>query len=358
MTKAQFFELLDYHFRNVNRRVYQEIRQEYEDHFAIGLQNGQTEEEISRALGSPKEIYEQSVEEGLIQPAGDSLLSDIEEICSTFINKVGKTSDNLRFNFSKTPDHGLLGDYEEIEEKISDKILRGEVHLISTDVTLRYAQQDFISLVYRTRDKSMPLSIKKQGQTLVIGEAYLKGLTVKNPIVDLIITMPETCDAYWDIGTTSGDIFAETENNDFNIKTTSGDVHVKTQGRRITVNAVSGDVAIDNFNGVVRAKTVSGDIRLMAEAAEFNFMTVSGDVCINGHQALFGEAATVSGDVNVQLPSDGVSADIFTMTGHIFLPDGSFGKKDGIGRSANYRHGDGKNRLKIKTVSGDVSVKN
>ena len=67
MNKEQFMELLDYYFRNVDETTYKEIKNDYEEHFRIGVENGKTEEEISTELGNPREIFNECKEAGIIR---------------------------------------------------------------------------------------------------------------------------------------------------------------------------------------------------------------------------------------------------------------------------------------------------
>ncbi|USK60290.1 HAAS signaling domain-containing protein [Peribacillus asahii] len=61
MNKEQFLHQLQLSLRNISIEERQEILQDYEEYFAIGLEEGKTEEEISKALGSPKQIAKELV---------------------------------------------------------------------------------------------------------------------------------------------------------------------------------------------------------------------------------------------------------------------------------------------------------
>lgn len=56
VTKDQFLSELDKRLKGFSYRERQDILMDYEEHFAIGLAEGKTEEEIAERLGSPSQI--------------------------------------------------------------------------------------------------------------------------------------------------------------------------------------------------------------------------------------------------------------------------------------------------------------
>lgn len=66
MNRTEFMDLLRYYFRRVSDAELQEILSDYEAHFEEGKKAGLTEEEICRELGSPKDVYEMYLHEGMI----------------------------------------------------------------------------------------------------------------------------------------------------------------------------------------------------------------------------------------------------------------------------------------------------
>jgi len=56
MTKDQFLSELDKGLRGLSFRERQDILMDYEEHFAIGLEEGKTEEDIAERLGAPSQI--------------------------------------------------------------------------------------------------------------------------------------------------------------------------------------------------------------------------------------------------------------------------------------------------------------
>jgi len=56
MTKEKFLRQLNVSLKQLTSKERQDILQDYEEHFAIGLAEGKTEEEIATSLGSPNQI--------------------------------------------------------------------------------------------------------------------------------------------------------------------------------------------------------------------------------------------------------------------------------------------------------------
>ncbi|KQU23112.1 hypothetical protein ASG65_01945 [Bacillus sp. Leaf13] len=56
MNKEEFLKELDASLKGLSLEERQDILQDYEEYFEIGLEKGKTEQEISEALGNPKQI--------------------------------------------------------------------------------------------------------------------------------------------------------------------------------------------------------------------------------------------------------------------------------------------------------------
>lgn len=79
MTKQQFIARLKSRLSNLDRQTMEDILYDYEEHFAIGMENGKSEEEICRALGLPEQIasqyrFEQAVKRAEESPRPHNLL--------------------------------------------------------------------------------------------------------------------------------------------------------------------------------------------------------------------------------------------------------------------------------------------
>ncbi len=56
MSKKEFLLELERYLRSLSAVERNDILQDYEDHFTFGIEEGKSEEEISEALGSPKQL--------------------------------------------------------------------------------------------------------------------------------------------------------------------------------------------------------------------------------------------------------------------------------------------------------------
>ena len=59
MTKLEYMNQLEAYLNGVSPADRQDIIQDFEEHFSAGLENGKSEEQICRELGSPKEFAAQ-----------------------------------------------------------------------------------------------------------------------------------------------------------------------------------------------------------------------------------------------------------------------------------------------------------
>lgn len=134
------------------------------------------------------------------------------------------------------------------------------------------------------------------------------------------------------------------------------------RGHELSAGSVSGDVRVAGAEGDVRVSSVSGSVRLDApKASRVRASSVSGDVEVRIH-ALAGAGAlsftSVSGNVDVHLPA-GVDADVTmrTVSGSMesdfpLTLNGRMSR-----RSFEARIGKGGRELEVRTVSGDVRLR-
>ena len=104
----------------------------------------------------------------------------------------------------------------------------------------------------------------------------------------------------------SGDMRLELDADDVEIRTVSGDIWLSAgMSRRIELTSTSGDLELRGQCETMQIKTVSGDVDWSGMADRVGINTVSGDCDMRllGCPARFA-AVTVSGDVELQLPSN------------------------------------------------------
>lgn len=129
------------------------------------------------------------------------------------------------------------------------------------------------------------------------------------------------------------------------IASVSGDVRVTGVTGRLHASAVSGDVHINDVTGSVSASAVSGDVKV-----EINRLDGSDDM----------KFSTVSGDVSVTLPSSlAADVDMSSFSGSIKtdFPVEVRAERYGSRNWARGKLGEGTRRLKMSSVSGDLSLR-
>ena len=135
-------------------------------------------------------------------------------------------------------------------------------------------------------------------------------------------------------------------NYDFDgISSVSGDVRVTGVTGKLHASAVSGDVHLTDVSGSVSASAVSGDVQV-----EINRLDGSEDMKFN----------TVSGDVSVMLPGSlDADVDMSSFSGSIKTDFAIEVKSERYGsrNSARAKLGEGSRRLKMSSVSGDLSLR-
>jgi len=129
------------------------------------------------------------------------------------------------------------------------------------------------------------------------------------------------------------------------ISSVSGDVEISGVSGRVHASAVSGDVRVKNVSGAVSASSVSGDVEVAVDRLE------------GGDDMKF---SSVSGDVSVKLPASlDADVDMSSFSGDIKTDFALEVKTEKYGSrsSARGKIGEGSARLKMSSVSGDLSLR-
>lgn len=165
--------------------------------------------------------------------------------------------------------------------------------------------------------------------------------------------------------TVSGEVNAEIGAAECEVKTVSGNVKLQGSGQvtPLRVSTVSGDVRMSRGAGALELLTVSGDIHLeLKPASSLRVRTTSGDMHFDTRLTRDAkiDLESVSGDVSFGAASEaGFVAEVSSFSGDI---DTCFGVRSqrtsefGPGSTLRTTVGAGGARLRIKTLSGDVSI--
>jgi DUF4097 and DUF4098 domain-containing protein YvlB len=165
--------------------------------------------------------------------------------------------------------------------------------------------------------------------------------------------------------TVSGDVRTDVAAADIEIKTVSGDVRLKGKGQaaNLRVQTVSGDVIVEKGAGTLEVVTVSGDLRAQVDPAKsLRLRTTSGNVQVSGKLAagISVDAESVSGNVRVEGPvENGYQYDVSSFSGDIrscFTSPAERTGKFGLGSALNGTLGAGGGRVRVKTMSGNITL--
>lgn len=147
--------------------------------------------------------------------------------------------------------------------------------------------------------------------------------------------------------TASGDVALEDASR-ASIKTASGDVRLRQIEGDLDVKSASGDLIGDEVVGKVAVTTASGDVFIRSVGGDVAVSTASGDVEVEEFLGDNFVAATMSGDIELGLPTGRtVRLDAKTLSGSVNLPPRRPASGSG-GPTVDIR---------IKSVSGDVTLR-
>lgn len=163
----------------------------------------------------------------------------------------------------------------------------------------------------------------------------------------------------------SGEMRTESSGEDIECRTVSGDVNIAGSGRKglVSITTVSGDATATRLAGEVNGSTVSGNLTLgVGETSRSRLRSTSGDLTLQGSLAADArlDIESISGDVRLDLVGKtGADFDVASFSGDIrncFGPRPVRTDEYAPGKEWRHQEGDGSARVRIKTLSGDVSV--
>lgn len=142
----------------------------------------------------------------------------------------------------------------------------------------------------------------------------------------------------------SGDVDISDVTGEVRAKSVSGNVFLKGAQGDVTASSVSGNVEVGGVAGIVNAKSTSGNVQVeiirLDNAGNMDFGSVSGNVTVRvpGNLDALVEMSALSGDLRSDFP--------------IQIEKKEFGP----GQSARGRLGNGSGRVKMSSISGNLSL--
>lgn len=239
---------------------------------------------------------------------------------------------------------------------------RIEVHLPSGAVEVRAGPIGRIEILIDAAEPD-DVTVTQVGDTVTVRQTSRWGF--RNRAIRVAAAVPasaevEVTTASGDVRTTgplgvvrlrtaSGRLDVDTVDR-LELTSSSGDAHVGTVAGDCTLNTVSGDAVLRRVGGRLTGTLVSGDLRAATVVGDLRVGTTSGDVRVDRCDGSDVSLKSVSGDVEIGLPSGiRVDADLSTMSGRARLPEADRGATPAGPRREV--------RLAVRSVSGDITIR-
>lgn len=420
MTKAEYMDTLREKMQRYNRALEAEILEDYEQHFAEGLAEGRTEEEIIAELGNIEDMLQEFSEEDLKQELAavesqanqsnsyeqlyrevviDGQLADVEvrsspddQLRIDYENRGSKTQ-KLRYHFYQYEEDGVF--YAGVKERRgadfredmgSDSIwgiLSPIISRSSGDINLRVeipAGIPVIELHTTSGDldveelRTQELTTQSTSGDLRVVEVACKKLYGKTQSGDMDISgvdMNIHEDTEVELCTTSGDMeVRRLSAARMRMQTTSGDVSAEDlETERLKVQTASGEQELENIVcDRAEMRSGSGDIEVQNICGrELSAAAGSGEVELQADVEIL-EVKTGSGDIDVTAGADARQIRLSSGSGSVCLDIGqvegaAIETRTGSGERnirgyeiAGLSYGNGACQVKITTGSGDIEV--
>ena len=229
------------------------------------------------------------------------------------------------------------------EKDFTEEVNNLKIITTNNDVRIEESDQDSINVKVYDRKDAKPeayvendtLTIKNKDEVRI---GFSFGIMGSSKIV---ITVPKDTTYNLDIEGTSSDVDSLINLKDVKINVVSGDIKLK-DSLDTTIKTTSGDVELGSAN-TLSINTKSGDMDITSVNSKLTIEAISGDVNINTLNLDKDSSIKVtSGDVTIGKTND-IYIDTSVVSGDVKV-------------NTNNRHA--KHELKIKTTSGDITVRN
>lgn len=418
MTKSEYMQALQEKLHRYNGALQKEILEDYEQHFAEGLAEGRSEEEIIAELGDIEDMLQEFSEEDLKQEIEaveaqsnqngsydalyrevviDGLLAEVEISASAddqlrvnYINE-GNEAQKLRYYFYQYEEDGVF--YAGVKERrgVGDgsRGIKGIWDLFShsswtgSNIQLSVEIPARIPVV-RLRTASGDLTVRGLRNQEIEAQCTSGDLRLEELRCEQLSGM-----------TQSGDLEAEEiqAGSKLKLNTTSGDMEVeKVSAPAVSLQSTSGDLRTESVQtDSLQIQTASGDLELDGVVSEqIRLQSASGD--IEGREIRGGSLRVGTGSGDAELDADVENCAVKTGSGSISLEgvrrlqkvqlysgsgdicldlekvqgativtrtasgDMVIRGYEASGRSYNCSYGSGACQVEITTASGDIEV--
>jgi DUF4097 and DUF4098 domain-containing protein YvlB len=257
-----------------------------------------------------------------------------------------------------------------------DGMPRLRVQNVSGETAIRVGEPGQVRVVARKRVKggsadrakrlleNVEVRIEQKGNDIFVEphlyeqeRSWLDLFRGKRFRVDFEITVPR--ETAVNAQTVSGDLDLNGTRGPARVESVSGDVNIEDVQGPMRIKSVSGDVQCTDYVGSVEGSSVSGDVDIRGRVRACELHTVSGDISIDIEPEVGGRECrlkTISGDVEVGLLTSSCICEYHTASGDLEVEAHARIMREGR-KDRTVIIGDGRSRLLVKTVSGDLTIK-
>jgi hypothetical protein len=399
MTKQDYLNALREKMRGYPADFQNEICEAFEGHFAEGLENGQSEDEIIDSLGTVDDVMEnirmmnlgneaRDQRQENLRSSLDSLSSSLHDtirsvssIVTDSVNMAVKNIESYKAEEKANESEGKLDVTDGTVLKIKGT-RRGALDVfLDTGSTLSFrfkpsrslfssscaslqVSQSEGTVLFEADDNAhlwleIPEEVEEIRINLLSGDVEVRNLTLKS-------LQGRTVSGDWEfddcrirllsVDTKSGDIdLDDTECADIELVSYSGDLSLQKTSGNLEAKTASGDIDLDRHRADrLKAESMSGDLDVYAVSPQIELITVSGDIELNsGGRAESISCTATSGDICARIGDTDYTAVLRTVSGDISnetdLPEVKRSSKE-------YVIGDGLASVMLRSTSGDISL--
>lgn len=363
MTKQEYMNSLREKLKIFEEALALEIIEDYESHFIEGLENGKSEEAVSKELGDIDEIvaeleqlYKTLPEKKILKSIDKDVKTDsiINEVKDNALHET--TDDNKAY---QNPDYTNTFNFntEQFSEAYSSELSRNNIPVKKlilesncAQVNIRPSFDNNFALNYNNegslKQKMMYRFFGNQKGDTFYGRVFHENGIGKffsfssQPDIVIDISLPKNMDLV-EIKGLSGDIESRGASADeIKINTASGDVLIEHSNcKNIDISSLSGDIDTDSINcGYISLVSKSGDVSVKNVLINKSIVkSLSGSIDIKNLKGLDVYADTASGDIEIMdIAAEDVK--LATNSGDIEFNNGTM------------------KSLTVNTTSGDVTA--
>jgi DUF4097 and DUF4098 domain-containing protein YvlB len=274
-------------------------------------------------------------------------------------------------------DDGTESHDQTVEKTFSvDGMPRLRVQNVSGETAIRVGEPGQVRVVARKRVKggsadrakrlleNVEVRIEQKGNDIFVEphlyeqeRSWLDLFRGKRFRVDFEITVPR--ETAVNAQTVSGDLDLNGTRGPARVESVSGDVNIADVQGPMRIKSVSGDVQCTDYAGAVEGSSVSGDIDIRGRVRACELHTVSGDISVDLDPEVGGRESrikTISGDVELGLLSASCVCEYHTASGDLECEAPARIIREGR-KDRTVVIGDGRSRIFVKTVSGDLTIR-